>query len=93
MLTDDLDDSSSCASVSCLGTWQEHNFFVVRAGLEPDTAQDGLDNLTTSRTQMVMGRGVLGTREPFPHYAHLTITNYTPQDIFSDLPPEAGLSC
>ena len=39
-------------------------FFVVKVGLEPNTVQDGLDNLTTSRVQMVMDRGVLGTWVP-----------------------------
>ncbi len=35
---------------------------VIRAGLEPDTVLDGIDNLTSFK---------LGIRVPFPHYAHL----------------------
>ena len=38
--------------------------FVVKVGLEPNTVQDGLDNLTTSRVQKLMDRGVLGTWVP-----------------------------
>ena len=41
--------------------WQD---FVVKVGLEPNTVLDGLDNLTTSRVQMLMDRGVLGTWVP-----------------------------
>ena len=39
-------------------------FFVVKVGLEPNTVQDGIDNLTTSRVQRVMDRGVFRTRVP-----------------------------
>ena len=38
--------------------------FVVKVGLEPNTVQDGLDNLITSRVQMVMDRGVFRTWVP-----------------------------
>ena len=46
---------------------------VVRAGLEPDTVLDGLDNLYSFSHPNVYGSWCLKDSDTVPHYVHLTI--------------------